>query len=70
MNQERETALQASLRNRAKRAKPRRGDLTADLAPAADPVGCTGRRHTGPFQRLGYLTRCGGCGQAVRGGGR
>jgi hypothetical protein len=45
---------------------PPPGDLTADLAPPADPVGCTSHRHTGPFQRLGYLTRCGGCGQAVR----
>ena len=23
-------------------------------------------RHTGPYQQLGYMTRCQGCGQAVR----
>jgi len=43
--------------------------IRAELASrtlTTSPVGCTEFRHTGPFQRLGYVTRCQGCGQAVR----
>jgi hypothetical protein len=45
-------------------------DACDRLAPPpnrkAAEIRCTEFRHTGPFDRLGYATRCQGCGQAVR----